>query len=65
MTMNRPSRSDVSEHDLEHATEVAAELVRRFGNAYWPFFERLERELGERRERAKKLVRFTKERGKR
>lgn len=28
----------------------------------WPFFERLERELEKRRERAQELVRFTKER---
>ncbi|MEM8773524.1 MAG: hypothetical protein AAGF53_00740 [Pseudomonadota bacterium] len=65
MAIDRPPHSDVSEHDLEHATEVAAELVRRFGNAYWPFFERLERELGERRDRANRLVRFTKERSNR
>ena len=65
MTTARPPRSDVSEHDLEHATEVAAELVRRFGNVYWPFFERLERELGERHDRANRLVRFTKERSNR
>jgi hypothetical protein len=65
MIIGDRSQSDVSEHDLEHATEVAAELVRRFGHVYWPFFERLERELGERRERASKLVRFTKERSNR
>ena len=62
MMMGRPPRSEVSEDDLEYATEVAAELVRRFGDAYWPFFERLEQELAERRERAQKLARFTKER---
>ena len=62
MMMRQPPQSDISEQDLEHATAVAAELVQRFGDLYWPFFERLERELVQRRERSKKLEQFARRR---
>ena len=45
--------------DIERATEIAAELVRRYGEAYWPFFVRMEREFEERRTRQERLIRFT------
>lgn len=59
MTNQRDSSSTVPLMELENATQIAAELVRRYGDAYWPFFERLERELMDRKSRRERLTRFT------
>lgn len=60
-----PPTQGVSIADMERATEIAAELVRRYGDSYWPFFERMERELASRKKRREKLTSFTRERSKR
>ncbi|GAB5458292.1 MAG: hypothetical protein Hens3KO_13220 [Henriciella sp.] len=59
MTGQDEHTSTVPLAELETATHIAAELVRRYGDAYWPFFERLERELTDRKSRRKRLTRFT------
>lgn len=46
---------DVSEQEIEDALASAARIIDRYGDAYWPIFERLERELENRRSRAARL----------
>ena len=38
--------------------ETAVALVDKYGEAYWPVFERLEAEINERESRAERLGRF-------
>lgn len=38
--------------------ETAVKLVDKYGDAYWPVFERLEAEISERESRAERLTRF-------
>ena len=40
--MKEPS---ISEQDIEEGLSVLAWLIDRYGDAAWPLFERLEREL--------------------
>lgn len=44
---------------LYKAAAIAAELVTRFGDDYWPVFERIDRELEARRSRKSRLEKFT------
>lgn len=46
---------EVSEEDIHKALTSAARIVDRYGEVYWPIFERLERELENRRSRAVRL----------
>ena len=45
----------VTEREIENGLSSLARLIDRYGDAYWPVFERLERELGIRKERRKRL----------
>ncbi|GJL91258.1 hypothetical protein [Hyphococcus sp.] len=45
----------VSEEDIEKGLRSAARIVDRYGEVYWPLFDRLERELENRRSRASRL----------
>ena len=40
-----PSRRTISEEEIEDGLNVVARLIDRYGDVYWPVFERLEREL--------------------
>lgn len=50
--------SEVTVEALREATSTAAMLVRQFGDAYWPFFERLDKELEQREMRERRLAKF-------
>lgn len=50
--------SEVPVEALRDATQMAATLVRKFGDTYWPFFERLDRELELRERRERRLAKF-------
>ncbi len=45
----------VTEQELESSLSSLARLIDRYGDAYWPVFERLERELNARKERRQRL----------
>ena len=44
--------------DIEQAIRTVASLIDRFGDAYWPILERLERELDARKSRAARLRKY-------
>ncbi len=46
----------VSDADLERARRVAAEIVDRMGDAFWPVFERIDDEYKHRLERAQRVA---------
>lgn len=48
----------VSDSDLEKGLSRAAEIIEKYGDQYWPLFDRLEREFEEREEKLKRLKRF-------
>ena len=48
----------VSDEKLEDALYIAAYVVERYGDKFWPIFERLEKELHERRSRAERLAAY-------
>jgi len=43
--MHETSSIPVSDSAIEAALMTVARIVERYGEAYWPIFERLEREL--------------------
>lgn len=45
----------VSDAEIEKAIWSLARLIHRYGDAYWPLFERLEAELKERNSRKDRL----------
>lgn len=45
----------VTEQEIETSLSILARLIDRYGDAYWPIFERLERELTTRQERRTRL----------
>jgi hypothetical protein len=45
----------VTDQELETCLNSLARLIDRYGDAYWPVFERLERELIARKERRDRL----------
>lgn len=45
----------VTEQEIENSLSSLARLIDRYGDAYWPVFERLERELRVRKERRERL----------
>ncbi|MBK8198991.1 MAG: hypothetical protein IPK75_11555 [Acidobacteria bacterium] len=45
----------VTEQDIENCLSSLARLIDRYGDAYWPVFERLEKELHLRRERKRRV----------
>lgn len=54
--MMQLSTNKVSEKELEAALHSVAQLVSSYGEKYWPIFERLEKELEDRRSRSKRLT---------
>ena len=48
----------VSDAELENALRSMARIIERYGNVYWPIFERLEAELTARRTRAARLAAY-------
>ena len=53
-------QNHVSDEDIEVALKSVAHLVEKYGEKYWPIFERLEAELKSRRSRSKRLNRALK-----
>lgn len=49
-----------SDSDIEQALRTVATLIDRYGGAYWPILEKLERELAARRTRAARLAAWLK-----
>ncbi|MEM7662944.1 MAG: hypothetical protein AAF292_11920 [Pseudomonadota bacterium] len=47
MSFNRP----VTEAEIEDGLSLVARLIECYGDSYWPIFERLEKELLDRRNR--------------
>lgn len=45
----------ITDQEIEDGLELLAELIDRYGDVYWPLFDRLERELEERRSKAARL----------
>jgi len=52
------SRSHVSDREIEAGLAIAARLVDRYGEKYWPAFQRLEEELEARRSRAARVAAY-------
>lgn len=50
-----PSRRTISEEEIEDGLNVVARLIDRYGDVYWPVFERLEKELQDRKSRSSRL----------
>ncbi|GLQ21309.1 hypothetical protein GCM10007854_22640 [Algimonas porphyrae] len=47
--------SEITEQDIEDGLNVLAWLINRYGDAAWPLFERLERELDSRQQRQSRI----------
>ena len=43
---------------IENALKILAQIIETYGDAYWPLFERLEKELDARRSRDDRLRKF-------
>lgn len=50
--------TSVQLHALYRGMETAISLLDKYGDAYWPIFERLETEINERESRAERLTKF-------
>lgn len=50
--------SPIAKQDIHDGLEKAVVIVEKFGNKYWPIFERLEDELTIMERREKRLERF-------
>ena len=48
----------LSDADLENALRSLARIIDRYGEAYWPLFDRLETELDARRSRSARLAAY-------
>lgn len=46
----------ISEKDLENLLTSLARIIDRYGDAYWPIFERLEQELEQRQTRRSRIT---------
>ena len=46
----------VTEQEIESSLSSVARLIDRYGDAYWPVFERLERELSLRKDRQRRVI---------
>jgi len=47
--------------DLRRGLSDAVEVIERYGDHYWPLFERLEKELKNRNEKLARLKKFKRE----
>jgi hypothetical protein len=45
----------ITEEDIEDGLSVVARLIDRYGEVYWPVFERLEKEVQDRKPRSSRL----------
>jgi len=54
-----PVMAQVSDRDIEMALRSLARIIKRYGPAYWPLFDRLDREQRERRLRDERLEQLT------
>ena len=52
------SDTTVPLHALYRGMETAISLLDKYGDTYWPVFERLETEINERESRAERLKKF-------
>ncbi len=50
-----PSCRVVTDQEIEDGLDLVAELIDRYGDVYWPVFDRLESELAQRRSKATRL----------
>jgi len=50
-----PLHRKVTIEEIEKGLDIVALLIERYGDVYWPIFERLEHELDERQSRAARL----------
>ena len=48
----------ITEQRIENALHVVACVINHYGDVYWPVFERLERELADKRKRESALSRY-------
>ena len=48
-------RRKYTDEEIENGLDLLAELIDRYGEIYWTIFERLERELSARQDKASKL----------
>ncbi|MFQ5564585.1 MAG: hypothetical protein ACE5FO_13575 [Parvularculaceae bacterium] len=49
------ARRKITADQVEEGINIVARLIDRYGDVYWPIFERLEYELAQRRSRAARL----------
>lgn len=49
------SHRHITDREIEDGLETVALLIKRYGDVYWPVFERLEQELEMRHSRADRL----------
>ena len=54
----KQSDTTVPLHALYRGMETAISLLDKYGDAYWPVFERLETQINERESRAERLKKF-------
>lgn len=50
-----PRQRNITDQAIEDGLDTVAVLIERYGDVYWPIFERLERELEMRRSRQARL----------
>ena len=48
--------TEITEQDIEEGLSILAWLIDRYGDAAWPLFERLERELEIRQNRKSRIA---------
>jgi len=51
--------AEVTDKDIDMALRSLARIIQRYGPAYWPLFDRLDREAKERRIREERLKQIT------
>ena len=51
--------AQVTDKEIEMALRSLARIIKRYGPAYWPLFDRLDREAKERRKRMERLEQLT------
>lgn len=53
----------VTSGDIKQGMAIMADLISSYGDAYWPFFEHLEKELAKRKTRSERLADFRERQG--
>lgn len=49
------SSRTITDQEIEDGLDLVAKLIDRYGDVYWPVFDRLERELEQRRSKSARL----------